>query len=77
MWYEIWDQETGNILAWHDTEAEALSVVSATVERHGRDAVTTWALVREDGMERDEGGIVASGDVLADLALHAPARGDD
>lgn len=77
MWYEIWDEETGNILTWHGSEAEALSVVVATVERHGRDAVATWALVREDGMERDEGGSIARGDALADLALHVLTHGDD
>lgn len=77
MWYEIWDKETRNILTWHPTEAEALAVVAATVARHGRDAVASWVLAREDGSERDEDGNIAAGDALIDRALHAPAHDDD
>lgn len=77
MWYEIWDKETRTILTWHQTEAEALAVVAATIARHGRDAVASWVLAREDEAERDEDGSIAAGDALADLALHAPAHGDD
>ena len=77
MWYEIWDTDTHSILTWHQTEAEALQIVAATIARHGRDAVATWALVPEDGSERDEEERITSGDALADLALHDPAHGDD
>ena len=77
MWYEIWDRETRNILTWHESEADALVVVAATVAKHGRDAVSTWMLVQEDGCESDNDATIAMGDALADLALHAPARGDD
>ena len=77
MWYEIWDTETRNIIMWHDSEAEVLAVVAATIEAQGREAVATWLLVREDGTESENDRNIAGGDALADLALRAPAHGDD
>lgn len=77
MWYEIWDRDTRNILTWHPTEADALAVVAATIAQHGLDAVETWVLVRDDGTENDEDGKIAAGEMLANLALHAPVHGDD
>jgi hypothetical protein len=77
MWYEIWDCETRNIITWHDTEDAALAVVAATIAQHGRDAVATWMLVQEDGTESERDAIIAEGNALADLAIHAPVHGDD
>jgi len=46
--YELWETQTGNLMAWYDTAEQALRVVSETARRHGPSSVSTFALVRVD-----------------------------
>ncbi len=39
--YELWDDDTGNLLDAYDTEQAGLKDVRATIETDGRDAVAT------------------------------------
>ena len=41
MIYELWDDDTGNLLDAYDTEQAALKDVRATIETDGRDAVAS------------------------------------
>lgn len=46
--YELWDYDTGNLLGAYDTEQAALTEVRYAIQVDGRDAVATWALLRDD-----------------------------
>jgi len=65
--YELWDDDTGNLLDAYDTERAALKDVRATIETDGRDAVATWALLRDD--EKSPAKTVVATD--AELAAYA------
>ena len=66
MWiYELWETESGNLMASFDTEAAALAAVAALVREHGPSSVATVALARLD--DQDEGcemTRIAAGDEL-------------
>jgi hypothetical protein len=48
MAYEIWDMQTGNLVASFGLEADALTLVRDAVETHGEPYARNLALVRED-----------------------------
>jgi hypothetical protein len=48
MLYELWDTESGTLLGAYSTEAEALAVVRANVQRYGAEYVAAWSLGRLD-----------------------------
>jgi hypothetical protein len=52
MVYEIWEMQTGNLVASFNHEHDALALVRDAVEAHGAAYVETLALVHED----DDGG---------------------
>ena len=66
-WYELWDYESGNLLADFTSRADALTVVRDAVQQHGRDYVATWGLGRTDDAGLDEP--LLEGHTLADEAL--------
>ena len=68
--YELWDYDTGNLLNAYDTEQAALTEVRAAVLIEGRDAVATWALLRDDTKSPAKT-VIATG---ADLATYATDR---
>lgn len=47
-YYELWDGETGNLVASCRTETEALALVRATIAAHGPKAVEPWGLLWDD-----------------------------
>ena len=47
-YFELWDGETGNLVASCRTEAEALALVRATIAAHGLKAVEPWGLLWDD-----------------------------
>ncbi len=49
MGYEIWEMQTGNLVASFSHEQEALALIRDAVEAHGTAYVETMALVHEDG----------------------------
>jgi len=49
MAYEIWEMQTGNLVASFSVEADALALVRDAVETHGEAYARNLALVREDG----------------------------
>ncbi len=69
--FSLWDNTTNNLVADFDTEFEALAYVVEEIATHGRDAVTTWALLRDVG---DETALVAVGCDLAEYARKTPLR---
>jgi len=48
MAYEIWEMQTGNLVASFSREGDALALVRDAVEAHGEGYVKTLALVLED-----------------------------
>ncbi|MFN8636528.1 MAG: hypothetical protein U0893_21990 [Chloroflexota bacterium] len=48
MAYEIWEMQTGNLVASFRREREALALVRDALEAHGDTYVRSLALVRED-----------------------------
>jgi len=48
MAYEIWEMQTGNLVASFSHEQDALALVRDAVEAHGETYVETLALVHED-----------------------------
>jgi hypothetical protein len=69
MQYELWDHDSGNLLGVYQTEAAALQAVIEAIQNYGRDAdeVATLMLGFQD--EQGNGGIIAAGAELAELAL--------
>ena len=55
MAYELWETESGNLMASFDTQAEALTAVAQRAESYGPDSVATLTLVSVDDAD-DEGG---------------------
>lgn len=48
MAYEVWEMQTGNLVASFGSEDEALALVRGAVESHGEAYGLNLALVRED-----------------------------
>ena len=48
MTYEIWDMQTGNLVASFGRETDALTLVRDAVDAHGEQYARNLALVRED-----------------------------
>jgi hypothetical protein len=67
--YELWETESGNLMASFATQAEALAAVSKRAERHGPESVATLTLVSVDDAD-DDGDIatLASGSELLERA---------
>lgn len=64
--YELWDTETGNLMATFVTEAEALDLVREAIRAEGVQTVEGWALGWGD--PHGEGAQIAEGADLADRA---------
>ncbi len=69
--FGLWDSETNNLVADFDTEFEALAYVVEEIELHGRDAVMTWGLLRDEGKNT---AMVAAGRDLAEYARNTLLR---
>jgi hypothetical protein len=65
--YELWDTDTSNLVAAHDSETEALAFVRAYADQHGPAYPSSWALLWDDE-ESDDAGEIAEGQALLDLA---------
>ena len=48
MAYEVWEMQTGNLVASFNLEEDALALVRDAVEAHGEAYARNLALVRED-----------------------------
>lgn len=66
MVYALWDTESHNLVAEHETVHEALSLVLRGIERNGPRDTDSLALEVED--ERGDVVPIAHGRVLAELA---------
>jgi hypothetical protein len=65
--FQLWDEESANLVGSYSTEDAALSIVRDAVEKHGREAIDTILLLREDAGEQLTE--IAAGVALVDLAL--------
>lgn len=74
--YELWETQSGNLMASYESEAEALRAVADRARRHGSDSVESIALVQVDDADEDgEMVTLASGaDLLARAAESRPER---
>ena len=66
--YELWNDETGNLLAYGEAEEILLETVRSMIAAHGRDAINEWSLVWSDDEDEEAGGILAEGEDLAQRA---------
>ena len=66
--YELWDNASGNLIEDYDTEREALDDVLEEIATYGADAVQSWALLRDPGVDVGPVAMIASG---PDLIRHA------
>jgi len=71
MTYEVWEAESGNMIAGFPTKSAALALVREQMEAAGQDSVATWFLDRED--DQGESTMIAKGPDLADLARRSPS----
>jgi hypothetical protein len=73
MIYELWYEDTGNIINAYKAEADALAEVRAFIEDYGPSSVETMALL----LAPDNGAkqIVAHGPQLAERAIAAVPSG--
>jgi hypothetical protein len=67
MTFQLWEAESANLVGSYSTLEAALAIVREAVQSHGRDAVTSLVLVREDA--RGHLTTLGEGDDLVDLAL--------
>jgi hypothetical protein len=67
MTFQLWEAESANLVGSYPTQEAALAIVRDAVRTHGRDAVTSLVLVREDARGRLT--TLGEGDGLVDLAL--------
>lgn len=65
--HELWDYESGNLLADFISRADALTTVRDGVQQHGRDYVAIWRLGRTDDAGLNER--LLEGHILTDEAL--------
>ena len=66
MAYEIWNQESANIVGVYSSGDAALRMVAATIEKYGEEAASQWALAFEDA--EGETTLIADGAALIDQA---------
>jgi hypothetical protein len=71
MAYEIWEQQTRNLVDDFPTEDAALEAVREALETFGPQYVATWVLAHEN--EAGDTQQIAAGPDLATLARSAPA----
>jgi len=64
--FELWDDESNNLIDDYETEQAALADVVDQIETHGLHAADTWSLLRDCGT--DPITMIARG---ADLARYA------
>ena len=69
--YELWDKDSGNLVAVFDSEESALASVGRTLDAHGPTAVETLALGTSD--ENGDGELIAEGAALLAQARSAEA----
>ena len=70
--YELWETESGNLMASFDTEVEALRAIGDRARQHGRMSISSIALVQVDDTDEDgEMVTIASGDELLTRAGQA------
>jgi len=69
--YELWETQTGNLMASYDDEHQALRAAAACAQRHGSESLESVALIRVDG--DDEDGAVE--EIAAGRDLFDRARG--
>jgi hypothetical protein len=51
--YELWETESGNLMASYASERQALSAVAARARDHGPESVNSIALVQVDDADED------------------------
>ena len=74
--YELWETQSGNLMASFESEAEALRAIVARARRHGPASVDSIALVQVNDADEDgEMVTVASGEDLLVRAEQAPSSG--
>lgn len=71
MTYELWEAESGNIIAGFPTKSAALALVREQIDAAGLDSVATWLLGYED--DHGKSSMIAQGAELADLARRSPS----
>lgn len=50
MYYELWNVDSGNIVASFDSEAAALESVRKMVDAYGDASVDDWSLIPRDAL---------------------------
>ena len=64
--YELWDNETRNLLGTYPSEETALAVIRSLLQKHGPGAVASLFLGREDEAGRST--LIADGNALVKRA---------
>jgi hypothetical protein len=70
MAYEIWEMQTGNLVASFGLEEDALALVRDAIREHGAQYAQTLALVREDESGRTAA-VAAAGGLIERAGLPA------
>jgi hypothetical protein len=67
MTFQLWEADSANLVGSYPTREAALAIVRDAVQTHGRDAVASLVLVREDARGRLS--TIGEGEALVELAL--------
>lgn len=73
MIYELWYEDTGNIIDAYKAESDALAEVRAFIEDYGPSSVETMALLAASADREKQ--LVAHGALLAERAIAAVPSG--
>jgi hypothetical protein len=71
--YQLWDNTSNNLIEDYYNEREALDYVEEEIAAYGQEAVSSWALLRDDGMGHVT--LIAEGSALASHARRIPEAG--
>lgn len=68
-YYELWSNDTANLAADGETEAELLRYVRDMIAVYGEDVASAWGLLWADDEDETAGGLIAEGKDLIEMAV--------
>ena len=62
--YEVWDDETGNVIASHGSQDEAVAFLRLMLDRNGTESVRDLAVIEYPADGSDPSTVLEGGDFL-------------
>ena len=74
MTYQVWDDETGNIIASYESREDALAFLRGMLDANGPSGVTELALIEYPPDGSDPVTILEGAGFLEQMRVHLPIR---